>query len=75
MYFSVLEYRMTFWPSFPASRNDLGNWARVKDMITSLARSTEFRGGSCCDSPGDSIFAKFCHSTVNLHTTGLAGDW
>ena len=78
--------RMTFWPRFPISRNDLGNWVEVKDMLTSRpALSTEFRGGSCHDSqigwrphirkglPGCII----AHSKTpaNLYTTGLAGDW
>ena len=42
---------MTFWPRFAISRNDLGNWVKVKDMFTLRpAPSTEFRGGSCCGS-------------------------
>ena len=45
------KYRMTFWPRFAISRNDLGNWVKVKDMFTLRpAPSTEFRGGSCCGS-------------------------
>ena len=79
-YFDVL----TFWPSFAIFKNDLGNWAKVKDIVTLRpATSTEFRGGSCCGSqigwgphickvlPGCII----AHSKtpVNLHTAGLAG--
>ena len=42
---------MTLWPRFAISRNDLGNWVKVKDMFTLRpAPSTEFRGGSCCGS-------------------------
>ena len=45
------KYRMTFWPRFAISRNDLGNLVRVKDMFTlRSAPSTEFEGGSQCDS-------------------------
>ena len=51
VYLSVLEHRITFWPRFPISRNDLGNWVEVKDMLTLRpAPSPEFRGGSCRDS-------------------------
>jgi hypothetical protein len=42
---------MTFWPRFSISRNDLRNRVKVEDMCTLRpAPSTEFRGGSCCDS-------------------------
>ena len=40
---------MAFWPRFAISRNDLGNWVKVKDMFTLRpAPSIEIRGGSCC---------------------------
>ncbi len=46
-YFDVL----TFWPSFAIFRNDLGNWDKVKDIVTLRpATSTEFRSDSCCSS-------------------------
>ena len=42
---------MTFWPRFPISRKDSGNWVEVQDMLTLRpAPRTEFRGGSHCDS-------------------------
>ena len=42
---------MTFWPRFAISRNDLGNLVKVKDVFTLRpAPSTEFEGGSQCDS-------------------------
>jgi hypothetical protein len=46
----VHNYRMTFWPMFTISRNNLGNLVKVKDMFTlRQAPSTEFEGGSQCD--------------------------
>ena len=42
---------MTFWPRLAVSRNDRGYLVKVKDMfILRLAPSTEFEGGSQCDS-------------------------
>ena len=82
---------MTFWPRFAISRNDLGNWVKVKDMFTLRpAPSTEFRGGSCCGSqigwgphickvlPGCII--THSKTPINIHVTVLhsgqgTGDW
>ena len=45
------KYRVTFWPWFAISRNVLGKLVEVKDMFTLRpAPSTEFEGGSQCDS-------------------------
>ena len=79
MHLSVLKHRMTFWPRFPISRNDLGNWLEVEDMLTLCPiPSTEFRGGSCRDSEigwrlhicKDSPGCIIAHAKtpVNLHT-------
>ena len=51
MYFSVRKCTPTCWARFSISRNGLGNRAEVKDISTLRpAPSTEFRGGSCCNS-------------------------
>ena len=45
------KFSVTFWPRFSTSRNDSWNWVEVKDILTLRpAPSTEFRGGSHCDS-------------------------
>ena len=50
-YFSVLPYRMAFWPRLAFFRNDPHNCVNIRDLFTSrLAPSTGFRGSSCCDS-------------------------
>ena len=42
---------MTFWPRFSFSRNDIRNQVEIKDLFDLRpAPSTEFRGGSHCDS-------------------------
>ena len=47
----VPERMMTLWSRFSSSRNGSGNRVQVKDNFTSRpAFSTEFRGGSCCES-------------------------
>ena len=67
---------MTFWPSFPIARNDKGNWVEVGDMLNlRSAPRTEFQCGSCRDSQigWRLIFAQL--TPINLHSTGLAGNW
>ena len=42
---------MTLWPRLTISRNNLGPLVKVKDMFTlRTVPSTEFEGGSQCDS-------------------------
>ena len=73
---------MTFWPRFAISRNDLGNWVKVKDMFTLRpAPSTEFRGGSCCGSqigwgPHICKVLPGCIITHSKYSFALGtGDW
>ena len=74
---------LTCWPRFSIYRNDPGNRVEVKDIfILRPAPSTEFRGGSRCDSqigwrPHICKVLPQCitaHSKTptNLHITGLA---
>ena len=77
------KYTLTCWPRFPISRNDLQNQDEVKDISTLRpAPSTEFRGGSCCDSQigwGPHIckvlprcITAHSKTPTNLHITVLA---
>ena len=78
-YFSVHEYRTTFWPRFAISRNDLGNLVKVKDMFTLRpAPGTEFRSGSCCGSQigwGPHICKVLSGCTTADSKTPMAWAW
>ena len=59
-------------------KNDLGDWVKIKDMSTlRTAPTTEFQGGSCCDSrigwkPNDALQDILGHPPIYILRTG---DW